>query len=119
MGGAGSLQVRPGVTYAESVPRLFYLFVPRALRQEIAGHRLALEFLANVDDVHWTYVSPPRKLNPGPRSGHYRLGGATMIYDSDGKSRISMKDFAVAMLDLAEQGGHYRAHLSVVRDDVY
>jgi uncharacterized protein len=118
VGGAGSLEVRPGVTYAESVPRLFYLFVPRPLRQEIAGHRLALEFLACVDDVHWTYVSPPKKLNPGPRTGHYRLGGATMIYDSDGKSVISMKNFAVAMLDLAEAGNHVRAHLSVVGDDV-
>jgi putative NADH-flavin reductase len=117
VGGAGSLEVRPGVTYAESVPRLFYLFVPRALRQEIAGHRLALDFLANVDDVHWSYVSPPRKLYPGTRTGHYRLGAAAMIYDSDGKSMISMKDFAVAMLDLAEEGGHSGMHLSVVGDD--
>jgi uncharacterized protein len=118
VGGAGSLEVRPGVTYAESVPRLFYLFVPRALRQEIAGHRLALDFLSGVDAVDWTYVSPPKKLIYGPRTGHYRLGGAAMIYDSDGKSVISMKDFAVAMLDLAEEGNHIRAHLSVVRDDL-
>jgi putative NADH-flavin reductase len=30
---------------------------------------------------------------------------------------ISMKDFAVAMLDLAEEGGHAGMHLSVVGDD--
>ncbi len=117
VGGAGSLEVRPGVTYAESIPRLFYLFVPRALRQEIEGHRLALQFLATVDDVHWTYVSPPKKLKPGPRTGNYRLGGDEMIYDSEGRSTISMKDFAVAMLDLAEVGGHPRTHLSVVGGD--
>ncbi len=117
VGGAGSLEVRPGVSYAESIPRLFYLFVPRALRQEIAGHRLALEYLATVDDVHWTYVSPPKKLTSGPRSGNYRLGGGEMIYDSGGRSTISMKDFAVALLDLAEKGGHAKAHLSVVGDD--
>ena len=116
VGGAGSLEVRPGVTYAESIPRLFYLFVPRGLRQEIEGHRLALEFLATVDDVHWTYVSAPKKLKPGPRTGNYILGGEAMPYDSAGRSAISMKDFAVAMLDVAENGGYAGSHLSVVGD---
>ena len=114
VGGAGSLVVRPGVTYGESVPRLFYAFVPRKLKQEIAGHRLALDYLATVDDVAWTYVSPPKKLKPGLRSGEYRLGGEQMIFNAKGKSRISMPDFAVAMLDLAEAGGHEHEHLSVV-----
>lgn len=116
VGGAANLEVRPGVTYAESIPRLFYLFVPRELRQEIEAHRRALEFLADVDDVHWTWVSPPKKLRTGRRTGNYRLGGDAMIYDSDGKSTISMKDFAVAMLDLAEEDGASAGHLSVVGD---
>ena len=115
VGGAGSLMVKPGVTYADSVPRFFYFFVSRELKQEIAGHRLALEYLATVDDVDWTYVSPPKKLKPGLRTGEYQLGGEQMIFDAQGKSRISMPDFAVAMLDLAESGGHDHEHLSVVR----
>ena len=116
VGGAGSLEVKPGVTYADSVPRLFYFFVSRKLKQEIAGHKLALQFLATVEDVDWTYVSPPKKLVQGMRTGGYRLGGEQMIFDADGKSRITMPDFAVAMLDLAEAGGHEREHLSVVGD---
>lgn len=116
VGGAGSLEVRPGVTYAESIPRIFYWFVPGELKREIAGHRMALEFLATVDDVHWTYVSPPKRFKPGRRSGRYRLGGIELPVDGDGRSRISMEDFAVAMLDLAEAGGHRHEHLSVVAD---
>jgi len=114
VGGAGSLLVRPGVTYADSVPRLFYVFVSRELRQEIDGHQLALDYLATVDDVAWTYVSPPKKLKHGLRTGAYRLGDEQMIFDAKGKSRISVQDFAVAMLDLAETGGHEHEHLSVV-----
>jgi uncharacterized protein len=114
VGGAGSLEVRPGVTYADSVPRLFYLFVSRELRQEIAGHKLALAWLDGVEDVEWTYISPPKQLRPGLRTGQYRLGGPQMIFDSDGRSRISLPDFAVAVLDLAEAGGHAHEHLSVV-----
>lgn len=114
VGGAGSLEVRPGVTYADSVPRIFYFFVSRDLKQEIAGHRIALDYLATVDDVDWTYVSPPKKLEPSRRTGTYRLGDDSMPYDANGRSRISMPDLAVAMIDLAEQGGHSREHLSVV-----
>jgi uncharacterized protein len=114
VGGAGSLEVRPGVTYADSVPRIFYFFVSRDLKREIAGHKLALSYLATVDDVDWIYVSPPKQFYSGMRSGEYRLGGEQMIFDSNGKSRVSMQDFAVAMLDLAEAGGHAHEHLSVV-----
>jgi len=116
VGGAGSLEVRPGVTYAESIPRIFYWFVPGELKREIAGHRMALAFLASVDDVHWTYVSPPKRFKPGRRTGRYRLGGTELPVDRDGRSHISMEDFAVAMLDLAEAGGHRHSHLSVVAD---
>jgi putative NADH-flavin reductase len=115
VGGAGSLEVKPGVTYADSVPRIFYFFVSRELKQEVAGHRLALEYLATVDDVDWTYVSPPKKLEQGLRTGEYQLGGEQMIFDAKGKSRITIPDFAVAILDLAESGGHEHEHLSVVR----
>jgi len=116
VGGAGNLEVRPGVTYAESIPRVFYWFVPGELKREIAGHRMALSYLATVCDVDWTYLSPPKRFRPGRRTGRYRLGGIELPVDPDGRSRISMEDFAVAMLDLAEAGGHRHRHLSVVAD---
>lgn len=114
VGGAGSLEVRPGTSYADSIPRIFYFFVSRDLKQEIAGHRIALAYLATIDDVDWTYLSPPKKLVYGVRTGEYRLGDERMPFDREGRSRISLQDFAVAMLDLAEQGGHVHEHVSAV-----
>ncbi len=114
VGGAGSLEVRPGVTYAESIPRLLRLFIPRELRREIAGHRLALAYLATVDDVPWTYVSPPKSFKPGRRTGAYQLAGKRLAYDARGRSRISMEDYAIALLDEAERAEHIHEHISVL-----
>ena len=114
VGGAGSLEVRPGVSYAQSIPRLFQLFMPRELKREIAGHQLALAYLATVDDVPWTYVSPPKSFKPGRRTGAYRLAGNRLPYDARGRSRISMEDYAIAILDEAERAEHIYEHISVV-----
>ncbi|MCP2288167.1 NAD(P)-dependent oxidoreductase [Nocardia amikacinitolerans] len=56
--------------------------------------------------VNWTYLSPPAELLPGERTGEYRLGGDELLSDADGVSRISMEDFAVALLDEAERPAH-------------
>lgn len=54
------------------------------------------------EDVDWVYFSPPAMLRPGERTGRYRRGSDTLIIDDSGVSRISMEDFAVAILDEAE-----------------
>lgn len=56
----------------------------------------------------WTYVSPAAMLEPGERTGTYRLGGDTLVTDTSGVSRISMADLAVALLDEAETPRHRR-----------
>lgn len=98
VGGAGSLEIKPGVLYADKLS----IFIPGFVRQEIAGHVLTLEYLRGVDDVRWTYISPAKKFKPGKRTGNYRIGGDQMLKDEKGKSRISMEDFAVALMDEAE-----------------
>jgi uncharacterized protein len=109
VGGAGSLEVEPGVLYADNLPR----FMPRFIRQEIEGHLLTLEFLRTADDVKWTYISPARKFKPGKRTGVYRIGGDQMLLDKKGKSKISMEDFAVALIDEAENPAHIGKRFSV------
>lgn len=109
VGGAGSLEVEPGVLYADKLP----IFMPRFIRQEIEGHLLTLEFLRAADDVSWTYVSPARKFKPGKRTGIYRIGGDQMLLDKKGKSKISMEDYAVALIDEAENSAHVRKRFSV------
>lgn len=108
-GGAGSLEIEPGVIYADKLP----FFLPGFVKQEIKGHLLVLEYLQGVDDVRWTYVSPPKKFKPGKRTGKYRIGGDKMLTDERGKSRISMEDFAIALVDEAENGRFVGQRFSV------
>jgi len=109
VGGAGSLEIEPGVLYAEDLPKL----MPGFIRQEIQGHLLTLEYLRTVDDVSWTYISPAKKFKPGKRTGIYRIGGDEMLLDKKGKSKISMEDFAVALIDEVENSAHVMERFSV------
>ena len=113
VGGAGSLEVRPGVSYAESIPGAMRIFMPRSLRQEIEGHVLTLEYLRTIDDVDWVYISPAKDFSPGKRTGAYRIGGDRMLENASGKSVISMEDYSLALVDEVENPRHHRVRFSV------
>lgn len=53
-----------------------------------------------------------RVLEPGERTGRYRRGTTTLLTGSDGTSRISVEDLAVAALDELENPGIDR-HVTV------
>ena len=110
VGGSGSLEVKPGVTYADRLPKIF---LPKGLEAEIGGQILALEFLRTVTDVPWTYVTPPKNFTNGERTGDFRVGGDQLLEDRRGRSRISRADFAVAILDEAELPRHTGKRFSV------
>jgi putative NADH-flavin reductase len=110
VGGSGSLEVEPGVPYADRLPKLF---LPKSLELEIAGQVLALDYLRTVDDVKWTYITPAKNFTNGKRTGVYRTGGDAVLEDARGRSRISRADFAVALVDEAEQAAHVRQRFSV------
>ncbi|MEO3885387.1 hypothetical protein [Nonomuraea sp. B5E05] len=61
----------------------------------------------------WTYLSPPALLEPGERTGRYRLGADELLVGADGRSVISMEDLAVALLDEAERPRHRRCRFTV------
>ncbi len=109
VGGAGSLEIKPGVLYADKLP----FFLPGFVKQEIRGHLLILEYLRGVEDVRWTYISPAKKFKPGKRTGKYRIGGDQMLMDARGKSRISMEDFSIALVDEAENANFIGKRFSV------
>lgn len=110
VGGSGSLEVEPGVLFAEKLPKIL---LPRNLEIEILGQILALEFYGKVDDVNWTYVTPPIKFTNGPRTGVFRIGGDQALEDDRGRCRLSRADFAVALIDEAEQAKYPRRRISV------
>ena len=117
VGGAGSLEVEPGVTYWESLGSFSKTFIPGFILQEIQGHLLVLEYLRGVDDLRWTYLSPPKTFKPGKRTGRYRVGGDAMLTDARGRSRISMEDYAVALVDEAENGNFIGTRFTVASDE--
>jgi putative NADH-flavin reductase len=110
VGGAGSLEVEPGVLYADRLPGLF---LPRSLELEIQGQILTLEYLRQVHDVPWTYVTPPKNFTNGSRTAQYRIGGDTLFEDAWGRSRVSRDDFAVALIDEAESAAHLQQRISI------
>jgi putative NADH-flavin reductase len=110
VGGSGSLEVEPGVLFAEKLPKIL---LPKNLEVEILGQILALEFYRKVDDVNWTYITPPKNFTNGPRTGVFRIGGDQALEDERGRCRLSKADFAVALIDEAEQAKYPRKRISV------
>lgn len=87
-------------------------YIPPAWRAIAEACRDQHEVFRNVSDIDWTYVSPPALLEPGTRLGTYRLGRDELVLDAQGISRISVEDFAVALLDEVEQPRHRRARFT-------
>jgi len=110
VGGSGTLEVEPGVLYADKIPKLF---LPKSLEVEIQGQVLALEYLRTVNDVSWSYATPAKNFTNGKRTGTFRIGGDAVLKDSRGRSRISRRDFAVALIDEAENADYVQQRFSV------
>ena len=110
VGGSGTLEVEPGVLYADKIPKLF---LPKSLEVEIQGQVLALEYLRTVNDVSWSYATPAKNFTNGKRTGTFRIGGDAVLEDSRGRSRISRRDFAVALIDEAENADYVQQRFSV------
>ena len=69
---------------------------------------LALAEVQKVTDLDWTAISPPASIQPGERTGKFRLGLDDLIEDDKGQSQISREDFAIAILDEMEKPQHIR-----------
>lgn len=110
VGGAASLTVPNSkgtlvVDDAELVP---------AAWQDIALACLAQHKLCQENKlVDWSYLSPPAVIIPGERTGIFRTGSNELLVDEQGKSTISLEDFAVALLDEAEAAKNKRKRFTV------
>ena len=107
VGGAGSLEVKPGVELLDT-PQF-----PGIYRATAEGARRALHMLREEEDLHWTMLSPSAHLEPGTRTGKFRLGADQLLVDAQGHSHISLADYAVAMIDELEQPRHLRQRFTV------
>ena len=96
VGGAGSLEVAPGVQMVDT-PNF-----PEAWKPIATAHRDALAALRKTS-IDWTYFSPAGLIQPGTRTGRFRLGTEQLVTDAKGESKISAEDYAVALVDEVEK----------------
>jgi uncharacterized protein len=106
VGGAGGLEVAPGVSLIASG------HLPEQYRPIATSHVKALDVLRK-SDVDWTYVAPAAYFEPGTRTGTFRLGTDELITAANGESRISMEDYAIALVDELETGNNRRRRIAV------
>lgn len=109
VGGAGSLEVSPGVRVVDT-PGVPEDALP-SVRAQVALFELVRD---NADDLEWTYLSPPAMITPGERTGAYRTGDHQLLSDGEGNSHISTEDYAVALVDELERGELTRRLVHVV-----
>ena len=69
---------------------------------------LAFEKIKTATDLDWTAISPPASIQPGERTGKFRLGHDHLLEDDKGRSEISREDFAIAIMDEIEKPTHIR-----------
>jgi uncharacterized protein len=106
VGGAGALEVAPGVALVDAPG------FPEAYRDIAMAHRDALPILKS-SDLDWTYLSPAGMIEPGERTGKFRLGTTSLVTDEQGESRISAEDYAVALVDELENPRHIRRQFTL------
>ena len=107
VGGAGSLEVTPGV---QSVDMPGF---PVEFKQGALATREALNMLRNETGLEWSFLSPSADLFPGPRTGKFRLGTDQLLTNAQGESRISVEDYAMAMIDEVEKPKYIRRRFTV------
>jgi len=107
VGGAGSLEVKPGVQSVD-LPGF-----PAEYKQGALATRETLTMLRQETGLEWSYLSPSADLSPGQRTGKFRLGTDQLLKDANGESRISVQDYAMAMIDEVEKPNHIRRRFTV------
>jgi uncharacterized protein len=106
VGGAGGLNVAPGVALVDSPG------FPEAFQPIARAHVKAFDVL-KASSIDWTYLAPAAYFVPGERTGKFRLGKDELIADEQHESRISMEDYAIALVDEVEKPRHIRQRFSV------
>ncbi|BEN54202.1 NAD(P)-dependent oxidoreductase [Serratia marcescens] len=106
VGGAGSLEVAPGVELVDT-PQF-----PENIRPGAQAVRDLRNKLRNESVLDWTYLSPAALLEPGKRTGQFRLGTTQLLMNGEAPANISVEDLAVAIVDEIEKPQFIRAQFT-------
>lgn len=107
VGGAGSLEVAPGVKLFDTKE------FPALYLDEARKGGAYLDLLKGESSLDWTFLSPSALIEPGERTGKFRLGKDQLLVDDKGQSRISAEDYAIALVDELEKPAHSRQRFTV------
>lgn len=106
VGGAGSLEVAPGVELVDT-PQF-----PENIRPGAQAVRDLRNALKKETQLDWTYLSPAALLEPGKRTGQFRLGTTQLLMKGDAPANISVEDLAVAIIDEVEKPQFIKAQFT-------
>jgi putative NADH-flavin reductase len=107
VGGAGGQEVKTGVRVVDDPG------FPDWIRPGSLATIDALAQLRKEPALEWSFLAPSAEMKPGQRTGKFRLGGDRLLVDANGDSRISVQDYAVAMIDELEKPAHVRRRFTV------
>jgi uncharacterized protein len=107
VGGAGSLEVAPGVKLFDT-PEFPAIYLDEAKKGGVF-----LDLLKQEQGLDWTFLSPSALIQPGERTGKFRLGTDQLLVDDKGNSAISAEDYAIALVDELEKPAHSRRRFTV------
>jgi len=108
VGGAASLKLADGTVFLDSDqwPKEFS-------KDAVKGTRELMYLLKAEPELDWVFLSPSVFLEPGKRTGKYRVGKDHVLFDAKGRSNISREDYAVAMIDELEKPKHHSERFTV------
>jgi putative NADH-flavin reductase len=109
VGGAASLKNAEGVEFIDTPAAASF----EAFKPAMRGVREFYYLLKNEPELDWAYFSPAVMIQPGERTGKFRLGGDRIIADASGASKISVEDYAVAAVDELENPKHHRERFTI------
>lgn len=108
VGGAGTLFCAPGVRVIDAN------VIPAEIMDGVKSlAEFYLDTLTNEHNIDWVFFSPAGQFIPGKRTGKFRLGKDDLVVDAEGKSTISVEDYAVAMVDELEQPHHHQERFTI------
>ncbi|MCW7469325.1 NAD(P)-dependent oxidoreductase [Leptospira kanakyensis] len=108
MGGAGSLEVQPGVQLIDT-PEF-----PKEYFAGADGARQILNHLRSEKELDWTFLSPSAIIEPeGSKTGNYRVSKESLLVDTNGHSHISLADLVKAFVDELEEKKHVKQRFTV------
>lgn len=113
VGGAGSLYIDDSRTMTViDTPNFPDIFKPTA-----GGQSENLKELEQTTNLKWTFISPSAEFDAeGKRTGTYETGTDVLLVNNREESYISYADFAIAVIDEAENNKHVNERFTVVAE---